>query len=62
MASSLTRTSRQENSALLLGGLGFLVGAAFGLVLLRPHSAIFGQGSVANWARSSRCSAAASVS
>lgn len=46
MSPSPSRTSRQENSALLVGGLGFLTGAILGLLVLRPHSAIFGQGSV----------------
>lgn len=39
------RTSRQENLALLLGGIGFAVGGVIALFVLRPQSPIFGRGS-----------------
>ena len=44
--STQNRTSRDENLALLLGGIGFAVGAVLALFILKPQSAIFGRGSV----------------
>ncbi len=45
-ASTRPRTPRQENLALLLGGIGFVVGGVIALSVLRPQSPIFGRGSV----------------
>lgn len=43
---TLSRTSRQENLALLLGGVGSVIGLGLGLIVLSPQSKLFGRGSV----------------